>query len=177
MNLIFLYGPPATGKYTVATELEKQTGYKLLDDHIAIDLSRQILPEFDERLFELARKVRLDVFKAAAKYNKNLIFTYVYTGQELENDFINATIKLIRDQGGNAYFVQFVAPLGVILSRISQESRKQFRQLVDKQVLKMQMQQYDIDVSIPVDGILKIDTSVLQPTESARKIIDSFNLR
>ena len=177
MNLVFLYGPPATGKFTVAKELEKQTGYKLFHNHLTLDLARNILPEFDERLFELTRKLRLDVFEAAAKYDKNLIFTYVYTGQELENDFINATIKLIRKYGSNVYFVQFTAPLGVILSRVSQESRKQFRKLVDEQELKMQMQQYDIDMSIPVDGILKIDTSVLLPTESAQKIIDTFNLQ
>lgn len=176
MNMLFLYGPPATGKFTVSKELEKLTRYKLFHNHLTLDLAREILPDFDERLFELTRRLRLEAFEAAAKYNRNIIFTYVYTGDESEDDFVYATKKIIESHGGNIHFVQFTAPLGVILSRVSQESRNQFRKIMNKDELETQLTSYDRDVSVPIDDILMIDTSTLSPPESAQKISDHFKL-
>ena len=139
-------------------------------------ISREILPDFDERLFELTRKLRLEAFEAAAKHNRNLIFTYVYTGDESEDDFVYATKKIIESHGGNVHFVQFTAPLGVLLSRVSQESRNQFRKIMDKDQLEKQLTSYDRDVSVPIDDVLVIDTSRLSPVESAQKIVGHFKL-
>jgi chloramphenicol 3-O-phosphotransferase len=174
--MLFLYGPPATGKFTVSKELEKLTRYKLFHNHLTLDLAREILPDFDERLFELTRKLRLAAFEAAAKHNRNLIFTYVYTGDESEDDFVYATKKIIESHGGTIHFIQFTAPLGVLLSRVSQESRNQFRKLMDKNELEAQLTSYDRDASVPIDTILKIDTSQSSPIESAQTIVDHFNL-
>lgn len=37
MNLIFIYGPPASGKYTVSQMLSELTGYKLFHNHLTYD--------------------------------------------------------------------------------------------------------------------------------------------
>lgn len=42
MKLIFIYGQPAVGKLTVAKELEKITGYKILHNHLFVDLVRSV---------------------------------------------------------------------------------------------------------------------------------------
>lgn len=42
MNLVFLYGPPAVGKLTVATILAEKTGYTLFHNHQIINLLRNV---------------------------------------------------------------------------------------------------------------------------------------
>lgn len=58
MNMIFIYGPPAVGKLTVAEELAKITGYKLFHNHLTQDLAREIYPEFGPQRFALADDFR-----------------------------------------------------------------------------------------------------------------------
>jgi len=43
MRLIFIYGPPATGKLTVAKELAKLTKYKIFHNHLTVDLIGSVL--------------------------------------------------------------------------------------------------------------------------------------
>lgn len=42
MQLIFIYGPPAVGKLSVANALAKLTGYRVFHNHLTIDLVRSI---------------------------------------------------------------------------------------------------------------------------------------
>jgi len=37
MKLVFIYGPPASGKLTVARELATLTGYRLFHNHLIVD--------------------------------------------------------------------------------------------------------------------------------------------
>lgn len=39
MEFVLLYGPPAIGKLTIAKELQKLKGYKLLHNHLVVDLN------------------------------------------------------------------------------------------------------------------------------------------
>ena len=60
MKLVFIYGPPAVGKLTVATELVKLTGFKLFDNHVSIDFVKSVF-EFgtrrDKTVLEAHREV------------------------------------------------------------------------------------------------------------------------
>jgi shikimate kinase len=176
MNLVFLYGPPATGKLTIAKELSKLTGYRLFHNHLTLDLAREILPDFDERLFELTRKLRFDAFKAAAKYDRNLIFTYVYTGDDSEKSFVESVVKAVEQYNGKILFVQLAAPLETILSRVEDDSRKEHKKVNDREQLRSSLERYDMNVSVLHEPILKLDTSQLSPKESAQKIVEHFDL-
>jgi tRNA uridine 5-carbamoylmethylation protein Kti12 len=59
MKLIFIYGPPAVGKLTVAEELVKLHDYRLFHNHLTLDLVRNIYPEFNQQMFVLADKLRI----------------------------------------------------------------------------------------------------------------------
>ncbi len=39
-TLVYLYGPPAVGKLTVATELQRLTGFRLFHNHLTVDALR-----------------------------------------------------------------------------------------------------------------------------------------
>lgn len=38
MKFIMLYGPPASGKLTIAKELQSLSGYNLFHNHLLVDL-------------------------------------------------------------------------------------------------------------------------------------------
>lgn len=42
MKLVFLYGPPAVGKLTVAQALAQKTSFKVLHNHLVNDLAEVV---------------------------------------------------------------------------------------------------------------------------------------
>jgi len=67
MKLIFIYGPPAVGKLTVAQELAKITGYKIFHNHLTIDLLEPIFERGTTIFAKTVDKYRLELIEAAAK--------------------------------------------------------------------------------------------------------------
>jgi len=92
MKLVFIYGPPAVGKLTVATELAKQTGFKLFDNHVSIDFVKAVFEFGIERYWKLTERFRLLMFEEAAKHGINTIFTFAYD-KATDNPYVKKTIQ------------------------------------------------------------------------------------
>jgi len=76
LKLVFIYGPPAVGKLTVATELVKLTGFKLFDNHVSIDFVKSVFEFGTRQYWKLIEKYRLSMFNEAAKHGINTIFHF-----------------------------------------------------------------------------------------------------
>ena len=176
MNLLFIYGPPAVGKLTIAEELAYLTGYKLFHNHLTMDLAKEIYPEFNEMRFKLVDTLRLNVFEYAAKNNTDLIFTFVHDGDTVDDTFTKETVAIIERSGGNVYFVELTASDDILLERVSNESRKRFHKLKDPHILKNQLAQNLYRTPLPYSNILKIDTSTINPSQTAKEIVTHFKL-
>jgi len=177
MNLIFIYGPPAVGKLTVAKELSKLTGYKIFHNHLTQDLAREIYPEFNVKRFGLVNKIRLDVFDHACKNNTDLIFTFVYSTDCDDQLFVKDVINTITKGGGNIYFVQLSAEKDVLLNRVEDDSRKKFYKINNKQKLSEILDNNNnFSDTVEYDGVLMIDTDVFDAILSAKTIANNFKL-
>ena len=176
MNLIFIYGPPASGKLTIAEELASQTDYKLFHNHLTQDLAKEIYPEFDETRFGLVDKIRLDVFEYAALCDTNLIFTFVYVGDEADDEFIADTIKAVTKHDGKVFFVEISAPADVLLARVNNESRQRFHKLKDPVVLEEKLKANRYQASVQSSEIYKLDSSRQTPNESAGFIREHYKI-
>ena len=92
MRLVFIYGPPASGKLTVATELAKLTGFKLFHNHVSIQFVQSIF-EFGTKTFRrLTGKYRLEMIEEAAREGIDTIFTFVYSKGE-DDRFVKRVSK------------------------------------------------------------------------------------
>ena len=84
-KFIQIIGPQAVGKMTVGQELSKITGYKLLYNHMTIEMVRLIF-DYDKKVFRKMNSIiRYEIFKEFSKSNeKGIIFTGCF---DFENDF------------------------------------------------------------------------------------------
>lgn len=97
MKLIIIYGPPASGKLTIANKVAEKTGYKLFHNHLTVDLLKNILEFGTKEFFEVNQKIKLDILEAAAKQEVDgIIYTFVYD-RTTDNPFIDK-LKVIAER-------------------------------------------------------------------------------
>lgn len=75
-KFILIIGPQAVGKMTVGQELAKLLGYKLLYNHLTIDLLLNIFEYSSEQFKKLNKLFRMQIFEEFSKSDeKGIIFT------------------------------------------------------------------------------------------------------
>ena len=67
MRLVFIYGPPAVGKLTVAGELGRLTGLVVFDNHLSIDCARPVFGIDMSKAGPLVKQIRHLVISEAAR--------------------------------------------------------------------------------------------------------------
>ena len=110
MKLIFIYGPPAVGKLTVATELGRITSFAVFDNHLSTDCVLPVFAYGTKSLAKLGRKIRLDVIEEAAREGVDVIFTFVYRdpqGAPVVEEICNA----VDAHRGTVSFVQLLCDM------------------------------------------------------------------
>ncbi len=177
MELLFLYGPPAAGKLTVAKELSKHTGFKVFHNHLTIDLIESIFDWGTKQFQEFVTKYRLELIEAAAREGvKGLIFTYVYAGTESDDEFIKNIISIVRKYKGSVSFVRFLCPKNVLQKRIKHVSRKKLNKIKTIKMLNSVMKQYDLYQSVSYHDSFTVDTAKLSAKEAASSIRKYYKL-
>ncbi|MEK7616194.1 MAG: AAA family ATPase [Patescibacteria group bacterium] len=175
MNLIFLYGPPAVGKLTVANELEKLTGYKNFHNHIISDMIGIFFEWGHPARAPLVNRIREDIIDTAAKAEiPGVIFTYVYDISD--QPWIDSLTDIIKRNRGTIYFVQLIAPEEVLMKRVNEPSREKFHKVKTQEKLKELMDKFNLFAKVQHTDSLTLDTNLLQPNEVAQKIVDQFQL-
>jgi hypothetical protein len=170
MKLVFLHGPPAVGKLTIARELAALTGFRLFHNHLTVDLVSSLFPFGSEPFILLREQVWLAAFGEAARNNVSLIFTF-NPERTVRERFVQETIDVVEAAGGQVVFVELTCAEGELERRIEDASRKEFGKLTSvKQYRALQDAGAFQFPKLP-NGI-SLDTTNLQPAESARLISD-----
>ncbi len=174
MNLLFIYGPPASGKLTISEVVAERTDYRLFHNHQTRDLVQDIYPDTLRDNYGLVNKLRLDVFKYTAEHDTNLIFTFVYDGPE-DCEFVDKVVETVEKHGGKVLFVELSASNDTLLERVDNDSRKLHKKLVDKIKLE-EILNTNMFESMPYEDIFNIDTTESSPLDTALSIIDHYKL-
>ena len=173
MHLIFIYGPPATGKLTVAKELSAITGFPVFHNHLTYDLVNSVFTGY--KFGKLIEKIRLDVFQHAIDQKlPGLIFTVAY-GFGSDDEFVKSVVKQFEDSDDQVSFVQLICSQDELLRRTTQESRQKFGKVKDPEILNKLLTEYDFLTPIPFVKSFTIDNSSLDPQTVAQKILLSIN--
>lgn len=175
MKLIFIYGPPAVGKLTVANKLSKLTGIPLFHNHHSRDIVIDIYGDKINDHYELVDKIRTDVLAHCAANGTDLIFTFVYEGED-DARIVRSYIESVESNRGDVIFVELTASRTDLLKRVSNESRKRFKKLSDPLILSKLTESMDI-YTIPFVESLTINTTELDPDESSLLIANKLGLK
>ena len=172
MWLLFLHGPPASGKLTVARELEKLTGFRLFHNHLAVDLLESVFEFGSPPFVDLREELWLSVFRQAARSDVSLIFTFA-PERTVRTSFPAAAESAVRSEGGQVLFVSLRCAEPELELRLSDPSRsafgklrssKQYRELRDSGAFEFP----------PLRADLVIDTDALSPLQAAQEISASL---
>ena len=176
MKLVFIYGPPAAGKLTVATELSLATGFKLFHNHLSVNLLTPVF-EFGSRpFFKLIDKFRLEIIEEAAVEQINgLIFTFCYA-PEIDDAFVESVVRAVERHAGQVCFVQLYCEQASLEARVTAINRHAHGKLIDVESLREFLDRYDMFSAVSIRESLSIDNSYLTPREVVQKIIAHYEL-
>ena len=185
-NFLQIIGPQAVGKMTVGQELAKITGYKLLYNHMTIEMVREIF-NYDKTSFRKINSIiRYEIFKEFSKSTeKGIIFTGCF---DFGNDFKEE--KEETDKWMNLFEENYTIELETTLeerlrrnktaNRLEHKASKRNLEWSEKDLLEA-MKRHRSN-SIPGEGekifknFMKIDNTNLSATEVAKIIKEKFNL-
>ena len=176
MRLVFIYGPAASGKLTIARELSGITGLPVFHNHLVVDM---LLAPFDfgsPAFVELRESIWLQVMgRAAEEEIPGLIFTFT-PEKTVGPDFITRMAAMFEAAGNELLFVQLACAEEELERRLENESRAEFRKLRSLGLYRQLRDEGAFDYPpLPGSG-LTIDTGESNPSESAHKIVDYFGL-
>ena len=175
MRLIFIHGPAASGKLTVARELAGATGLPLFHNHLVVDALLAVFPFGSAAFVELRETMWLDVFRAAATDGRSLIFTF-HPEASVAPDFPDRVVAAVEGAGGRVDFVALTCAPELVEARIENASRQASGKLSSMALLR------DLEAKgafayppLPAAAIT-VDTGAVEPDEAARAIRDALAL-
>lgn len=175
MELIFIYGPVASGKLTIARELGRLTGFAVFHNHLIVDAVASVFPFGTEQFVRLRESMWLDMMRAAADAERSLIFTFAPEPSVAEG-FPQRASDVVKAAGGSTKFVQLSVPVAEQEKRLTAPSRAEFGKLQSLSLLRELRAQFAASERSMPEPQVAIDTSVLAPAAAARTIVEALTL-
>lgn len=183
-TLVVFYGAFAVGKYTVANEFHKKTGYKFFHNHHAYDLAHSLFERKSEGLSSLYENINFKVLEEIAKAGLNTVTTHAYSAKYVSHtglsdpDYMKKMQRIVEKAGGVAYFIHLKAEHDSLLKRVTGRSRKKFLKLKDPELLRgiLEDSRKDFVTSAPVKHNLVIDNTKIPPKKVVDMVIKHFKI-
>jgi hypothetical protein len=176
MELIFIHGPAAAGKLTVAREVRDLTGIGVFHNQLVVDALTPVFEFGSPEFVRLREEMWLAVFREAARAGRSMIFTFV-PEKTVREAFVRDAVNVVEAEGGRVLFVELVCPASVQEERVEAESRAEFGKIRSVKLLRELRQGGAFEVAAMPDSGLKIDTSAVAAKDAARQIWEFFKLK
>ncbi len=170
MHLLFLHGPAAAGKYTVAKEVAALTGFEPYHNHLVVD---EVLKAhaFGTPGF-VAERDRLwrDFFtQFPAPDRARIIFTF-NPENSVPQAFIGWLFTELPRRRVRLTSIEITASEEVIEARITSKPRQQFRKLTDLALYRQLRDSGAFATPLIPRTDLRLDTGTMTPAEAAQRI-------
>ncbi|HTW98312.1 MAG TPA: hypothetical protein VMD59_06010 [Acidimicrobiales bacterium] len=174
MDLVFLHGPAASGKLTVARELSALTGLPVFHNHLVVDALLEVFVFGSPEFIHLREQLWLETFEAAASSGRSLIFTFA-PEPTVPAGFTDRVVARVSAHGGRVRFAALRISPAEQERRIENPDRKRFAKLASLETLRRIRAAGDPPAEIP-PADLTIDTESVRPSDAAHLLCDAFGL-
>ncbi len=175
MRLVFIHGPAASGKLTVARELAALTGLPLFHNHLVVDALLAVFPFGSPGFVELREAMWMDVFRAAAAEGRSLIFTF-HPEASVAPDFPARVVALVEAAGGQVDFVALGCAPDVVAARVEAPSRQATGKLSSLALLRELESQGAFAYPPLPPAAVEIDSGAMTAVDAAARISNALGL-
>lgn len=169
MKLIFLYGPPAAGKLTVARALAALTGFPVFHNHLVVDAVAAVFPFGSDAFVRLRERFWIDTFGEAAAAGRSLIFTFA-PEPTVAADFPDRVRAVVAAAGGTTHFIRLAVGAAEQERRLARPDRAAFGKLRSLDLLReLRDALATCEAAMPAPA-LTVDTERYRPDAAARLI-------
>ena len=176
MLLLFLYGPAASGKLTVAREVEAMTGFPVFHNHLVIDMLTPLFEFGSAPFVDLRERTWLEVMgRAADEEIPGLVFTFT-PERTVPHGFVERLTGRIEGAGGEVALVELRCPEEELENRMGAESRAAYGKVHTAELYRELRDSGAFDFPAITNARVTIDTSQLGPREAAELIVRSLVL-
>lgn len=169
MQLVFIYGLPACGKLTIATEVARQSGYGLFHNHLIVDALLAVFPYGSPEFVALREQFWIETIDAAARSGRSLVFTFC-PEPSVGAGFAERVQKVVQEAGGSVCFVRLEVAEAEQERRLVAATRTG-RKLRRVAVLRAVRAEFEEAMRAMPAPHLSIDTTVTPVEESARQVL------
>lgn len=170
MILIFLYGPVASGKLTVARLVAEGTGMALFHNHLIVDAVAAVFPFGSDEFVRLRERFWLETISTAVGSDRSLIFTFA-PEPSVAVDFPDRIARAVAQAGGQVIFIALELNQAEQERRLSNPSREAFGKLRSVDILRELHSAMATCMDAMPEPALRIDTAVVEPSDAAEAII------
>lgn len=182
--VIFIYGPIAVGKLTVAKILSKKLGYRLAHNHHINDFVDETF-EFGSYGSDFMKdKLRDFIIENLAKSGVNFVVTHCYSHDYVskagltDQKYVKRLEGKLLKMGAKFYPVHLTANPDELLNRVAENSRKNFKKLIDKKkIMQDWIAKSDIKNFPKLKNQLVIDNTNISAKQVAEMVIKHFKLQ
>ena len=168
MDLVFIYGPPASGKLTVANELAERTGYKVFHNHLAADIASSVF-EFGSPAFVRIREYTwMEVFREAALADRSLIFTFT-PEITVRQSFLSQSTTFIQRLNSRVNWIELTCVESELFKRIANPDRQRWGKLRSVEEYQQLKAAGAFEFPMPLCD-LSIDSATTTPADAAGTI-------
>ena len=167
MRNILIFGPPASGKLSIASAIAKIGNYVVVDNHRTIDAANLINSQQESEVPRLSERFREWLYTTQ---DINIVATVVYASG-VDDELIRKYASWLSREKSPALLVQIHCGQETVYQRCGMHSRIGTSKITDAKTMKSLYEKYDFDSSHPETSVVHLDSQIQSAIDAASAIM------